>query len=92
MNTLPKSSIEIEIERIQAEKKALLKYKRKQEKLYQRIRKEQQELKKAQGLDKEEDFCGKSKEIVSSYVQQIMQQIKTSNDQASTKDFEGVNH
>jgi hypothetical protein len=47
MNTLPKSSIEIEIERIQAEKKALLKYKRKQEKLYQRIRKEQQELKRA---------------------------------------------
>lgn len=36
-----KSSLQIEIEHIQAEKKALLKYKRKQNKLYEKIRGQQ---------------------------------------------------
>ena len=35
---MPKSSIELEIEKIQAEKRALLRYKRKQQRLYERIR------------------------------------------------------
>jgi len=37
---MPKSTLEIEIERIQAEKRALLRYKKKQQRLYERIRQE----------------------------------------------------
>ena len=41
-SSIPKSSLELEIERIQGEKRALLRYKKKQQRLYQKIREEHQ--------------------------------------------------
>lgn len=40
---MPKSSLELEIERIQAEKMKLMRYKRKQQRLYEKIRRDHQE-------------------------------------------------
>jgi hypothetical protein len=40
---VPKTSLELEIERIQAEKRALMKRKRKQDRLFAKIRQQQEE-------------------------------------------------
>jgi thymidylate kinase len=75
---MPKSSIELEIERIQAEKKALIRYKRKQQRLYERIRSEYKERAKRYklmgGVAAESLILSKeaSKGIVNSYVQSAL--------------------
>lgn len=76
-SVMPKSSLELEIERIQAEKRALLRYKKKQQRLYQRIREEHQARVYQSKMANTETCVGDiaGKDLVNSYVQNALHGI-----------------